>query len=171
MYQEITKDEDMYGYVYIIKVKEYYKIGRTTNPKKRFTDFSIFMEKLEVVHCQFTKFYKHIEKELHKMFSHKNTNGEWFLLTEDELNVALNYLNYYKEEDNNAYKDIKVNKVTEDLKMSKAIIELHLLDPSLSQNDIVRILNSSKGKVNKTLQRYRDGYYDEIFDFNKNEDC
>lgn len=56
----------------------------------------------------------------------------------------------------------------EDLELSRSIILLHRDRPELSQNQIVKILKTSKGKVNKTLQKYRNGEYEGIIDFDDN---
>ena len=52
----------------------------------------------------------------------------------------------------------------EDLELSRSIILLHRDRPELSQNQIVEMLNTSKGKVNKTLQKYKNGEYEGIID-------
>lgn len=52
----------------------------------------------------------------------------------------------------------------EDLEMSKKIILLHMEHPEYSQNKISQVLNTSKGKVNKTLQKYKNGGYNSILD-------
>ena len=43
----------------------------------------------------------------------------------------------------------------EDMEMSRKIIQLHLEHPEYSQNKIVQVLDTSTGKVNKTLQKYK----------------
>lgn len=80
------------GYVYIIKLNGYYKIGRTINPEKRFGEYTKLMEQPETICCIYVKNYKQVEKELHKMFSDKNTNGEWFILLDEELSTAIKYI-------------------------------------------------------------------------------
>ena len=52
----------------------------------------------------------------------------------------------------------------EDLEMSRSIILMHLDHPEYSQNKIMKLLKTSKGKVNKTLQKYRDGEYEGVLD-------
>ena len=73
------------GYVYIIRINQYYKIGQTTNPEKRFGEYTKLMHEPETICCVYCDNYIKIEKELHKMFSDKNTNGEWFILSDKEL--------------------------------------------------------------------------------------
>lgn len=50
----------------------------------------------------------------------------------------------------------------EDLETSRSIILLHRDRPELSQNAIAKQLGVSKGKVNKTLQKYENGEYNEV---------
>lgn len=85
-------NNDESGYVYIIKVDSYYKIGRTSNPNNRFGEYTKLMKEPEVISLTFCNNYKQVEKELHKMFSDRNTNGEWFTLTDEELDKAIQYL-------------------------------------------------------------------------------
>ena len=54
----------------------------------------------------------------------------------------------------------------EDLEMSKKIIQSHCDRPDLSQDKLAQLLHISKGKVNKTLKKYRNGEYDGILNFN-----
>lgn len=53
----------------------------------------------------------------------------------------------------------------DDLEVSRSIILLHRDHPEYSQNQIAKIVGKSKGKVNKTLQKYRNGGYDGVLDF------
>lgn len=52
----------------------------------------------------------------------------------------------------------------EDLEMSRSIILMHRDHPEYSQNKIVQLLKTSKGKVNKTLQKYKNGEYEGIIE-------
>lgn len=56
----------------------------------------------------------------------------------------------------------------EDLEMSKKIIQSHLDRPDLSQDKLSQLLHTSKGKVNKTLKKYRNGEYKCILNFDTN---
>ena len=86
--KELPKD----GYVYIIKIDNYYKIGISINPKNRLKSFTKLMKEPEIISLTFCNNYKQVEKELHEMFSDRNTNGEWFTLTDEELDKAIQYL-------------------------------------------------------------------------------
>lgn len=74
------------GYVYILKAGEWYKIGYSTNVKKR-------LEKLmtappfptEVVHIIGDNDYIALEKRPHERFAEKRVGGEWFLLEPDDI--------------------------------------------------------------------------------------
>lgn len=52
----------------------------------------------------------------------------------------------------------------EDLEVSRSIILLHRDRPEMSQNAIASELGVSKGKVNKTLQKYNNGEYEGLID-------
>lgn len=56
----------------------------------------------------------------------------------------------------------------EDLEMSKKIIRSHLDRPDLSQDKLAKLLHTSKGKVNKTLKKYRNGEYEGIINLDEN---
>lgn len=56
----------------------------------------------------------------------------------------------------------------EDLEMSKKIIQSHRDRPDLSQDKLAELLHTSKGKVNKTLKKYRNGEYEGILTFDDN---
>lgn len=81
-----------YGYVYIIKVNEYYKIGQTSDPDKRMGEYTKLMIPPEPIICIYCKNYLQVENDLHKMFANKNSNGEWFTLSDADLQKAIDYL-------------------------------------------------------------------------------
>ena len=58
----------------------------------------------------------------------------------------------------------------EDLEASRSIILLHRDRPELSQNGIAKTLHISKGKVNKTLQKYANGEYNGILNLDGLDD-
>lgn len=84
------------GYVYIIEVNGYYKIGRTENPDNRLGEYTKLMEIPKTICCEYVAYYKNVEKELHEIFKARNTNGEWFNLSNDEVALALDYINARK---------------------------------------------------------------------------
>lgn len=96
--KDLKNEEYNKGYVYIIKIDNYYKIGITRNPKNRFGEYTKLMKPPQVINITCCNNYKEVEKELHNMFSDKNTNGEWFNLNDEDINKAIQYLkeNEYK---------------------------------------------------------------------------
>lgn len=84
------------GSVYIIKVNDYYKIGKTKNIEKRIGEYTRLMEEPKIIICEEVDNYSLIEKELHKMFEDKNTRGEWFSLSEEDISIAIDFINNNK---------------------------------------------------------------------------
>lgn len=77
------------GYIYIIKLFNFYKIGKTKNPKNRLGEYTKLPMPSEKIICELCKNYHNLEKELHFHFSCKRTNGEWFQLNDEELKEAI----------------------------------------------------------------------------------
>lgn len=81
------------GYVYVVKSDTgHYKIGRTNNPDDRRKTFNVKLP----VEIQFLVLIKtgnmnYLESTLHRMFSHKRVNGEWFKLSDTDLVWLSNY--------------------------------------------------------------------------------
>lgn len=80
------------GFVYIIKditLTQCYKIGHTANPNRRVYDFGIALP-FEIMVVMLIKVNDPLELEttLHHMFADKRTNGEWFKLTDEEINYV-----------------------------------------------------------------------------------
>lgn len=88
----ISKEQ---GYIYVIKVLDYYKIGKTQNPNNRFGEYTKLMKEPEVVILKKVSNYNNVEVELHKMFSHKHTRGEWYELNDNDIEIIQWYLNYF----------------------------------------------------------------------------
>ena len=80
------------GYVYVVKVLDYYKIGKTINPNKRFYEYSRLMEFPEIIYCTFVNDFNNIEIKLHKLFKDKCSRGEWFRLEDNDLKIIYNIL-------------------------------------------------------------------------------
>lgn len=85
------------SYVYVIKCREFYKIGKADEVESRIKDLQIGCPyKLELLHkfelespakaCQ-------LEAELHRVFYKKNGIGEWFKLTLNEIEELKSYIN------------------------------------------------------------------------------
>ena len=81
------------GYIYIFRSNDMYKIGTSKNASRRFIDLDNGPYPLEKVFIskQLQNPYR-IEKYLHHKFSNNKVNGEWFRLSEPQLNEAIRYL-------------------------------------------------------------------------------
>jgi hypothetical protein len=85
-----TNTKTKEGFVYLgmlkIETKKRYKIGKTNLVERRHSELSLQLpEKLELVHYIKTDDMSGIETYWHKRFADKNTNGEWFDLSSDEV--------------------------------------------------------------------------------------
>lgn len=82
------------GCVYFFRHNDtdYVKIGMTKsdNPKKRFEAFKTYApsggEILGYINC---KNYRQIEKELHRQYNAYRVNGEWFNITDSEVENSI----------------------------------------------------------------------------------
>lgn len=75
------------GIVYLLKSGDYYKIGMTTNMKRRFSEMKTLMpDPVIEIHKIVTNDPQTVEKYWHSRFSSKRKNGEWFGL--DEFDIA-----------------------------------------------------------------------------------
>lgn len=76
------------GYVYLLKETNgiHYKIGRTNNPENRVKEFGVKLPfKVEYTHLIQTDDMYALEAELHIRYASKRVDGEWFLLSEDDV--------------------------------------------------------------------------------------
>jgi hypothetical protein len=74
------------GNVYMLKLGKHCKIGHTTSVSRRHREINLELpEKAVIVHTIATDDPKGIEAYWHRRFSDKNTNGEWFLLSSDDV--------------------------------------------------------------------------------------
>lgn len=78
----------MPGFVYILKTATgEYKIGLTKDPASRMATFGLtlpFRVNYELVIASADM--RGLEKDLHAEFAHKRLDGEWFALTDDDVN-------------------------------------------------------------------------------------
>lgn len=78
--------DDYKGYFYILKCENFYKIGITQNPEKRFLTHKIDNPfKIEVVFCEKIYCANLVEQEIKKWFKHQNERGEWFSFSKRDL--------------------------------------------------------------------------------------
>jgi hypothetical protein len=74
------------GCVYMLKLGKHFKIGKTFSVPRRHQEIAIELpEKPDVVHVITTDDPSGIEAYWHGRFASKNTNGEWFALTRDDV--------------------------------------------------------------------------------------
>lgn len=81
---------DKTGVLYIIKAAEFYKIGITTDPLCRVKTIGTKLP----IKCRIIRTYfipkndlRNIESFWHDFFSAKNSNGEWFFLSNNDLAI------------------------------------------------------------------------------------
>ncbi len=75
------------GYVYLVAADNgLHKIGRSINVDKRVTEFGIKLPmKTWLVHSFKSNKYDHAEAYLHQVFAEKRSHGEWFNLTQEDV--------------------------------------------------------------------------------------
>ena len=79
------------GYVYVIRIDEFYKIGISKNIKNRIRNIeSSSPRQTELIFSKKFDNYLKIEETLHERFKNKQVKNEWFKLTEDDLTYIRN---------------------------------------------------------------------------------
>lgn len=77
------------GYVYVVQdidISEYYKIGRTVNPSRRFSEFSQALPfEIDVVAVIRTEDAPTLEWQLHQRYAEQRQRGEWFKLQDGHV--------------------------------------------------------------------------------------
>jgi hypothetical protein len=74
------------GVVYLLRMGEFYKIGKSNDPGRRIYELGIQLpEKHDLIHAIDTDDPSGIEAYWHKRFGRKQTNGEWFALSPDDV--------------------------------------------------------------------------------------
>ncbi|MFF2091224.1 GIY-YIG nuclease family protein [Paenibacillus sp. NPDC058174] len=92
MLRKYINDSDRKGFVYIIRTFDnHYKIGKTINLERRIPDLRIQLpyDEFEVILIIETNDKDELEKLLHKHFYLKRKNGEWFKLTEFDIDCLI----------------------------------------------------------------------------------
>lgn len=80
------------GYVYLIKMGDYYKIGISKKPNTRIDSFTKMPDPIEIIYIEKVYGYVDAEKELHEKYNLKNKRGEWFSLDEKDIEDIKKYL-------------------------------------------------------------------------------
>jgi hypothetical protein len=79
------------GFVYLFKANGLYKIGRSKDPEKRMRKMAsaIMPFQIEKVHSIGCKDAHASEREFHKRFAPKRRMGEWFELTDEDVQAIM----------------------------------------------------------------------------------
>jgi hypothetical protein len=86
--QEVPEDSNSEGWVYLLKVGKFFKIGKTTDLKARMTQLKIQLpQNPDVVYTIKTNDIHWMEKHWHQHFVGKRANGEWFVLKPDNVDA------------------------------------------------------------------------------------
>jgi Meiotically up-regulated gene 113 len=80
------------GVVYLLKYGAYYKIGMTRNLSRRLDQLATQMpERPELIHAIHTDEPEMVEQGFHGLFAGKRKNGEWFALTQEDVEEFCRY--------------------------------------------------------------------------------
>jgi hypothetical protein len=96
--EEAASTAPVVGYVYLLKhgSRREYKIGRTNNPLRREGEIGIQLpEKLKPVHYIETDDPAGIENYWHARFASKRKEGEWFVLTAEDVRAFKRWKRIY----------------------------------------------------------------------------
>lgn len=86
--QSKLNPKDTKGYVYLLKMVngDYWKIGRTAKPQKRMDKFDVKLPfPVECEHLIETLDMYALESELHSRYADKRAGGEWFALSQVDI--------------------------------------------------------------------------------------
>lgn len=88
-------EQDRSGYIYLIKLLDYYKIGRSKNVSKRLTTMSVKLPfDLELLHAFPANDMYEAEFHLHLQFADKRGKGEWFRLNNLDVEYIASLVRY-----------------------------------------------------------------------------
>jgi predicted HicB family RNase H-like nuclease len=75
----------MSGFVYVFRLGEFYKIGRSEDAARRAEAFAMLPYPSEMIHVIASADSPAVEKALHRRFHMTRVKGEWFRLSADDL--------------------------------------------------------------------------------------
>lgn len=79
-------EDGKFGIIYVLKMGEYYKIGKASLTFARLGEYTKLPEVPEYIYIGIVLNPLIFEEKLHKIFSHKRVRGEWFNLSVQDLN-------------------------------------------------------------------------------------
>jgi hypothetical protein len=83
---DFTATHPCQGVVYLLKAGPYYKIGKSVNFSKRLDQIKLQLPyPVEVIHRIASNDITAMERYWHRKFAHRLANGEWFMLSDDEV--------------------------------------------------------------------------------------
>lgn len=83
---ELTEEMDDWGYVYVIRCGDLYKIGKTTDIAKRIKQLQTSApQALELVCWLLQGYMTDAESNYHSVYRDKRVSGEWFALTNEDV--------------------------------------------------------------------------------------
>jgi hypothetical protein len=86
-YQEVT------GYIYVLRSKYGFKIGKTVNLKDRTRLFEVKLPfKFEIELSDYVDNYSKVEADLHRRYAAKRLEGEWFDLDDNDIDNIRQHL-------------------------------------------------------------------------------
>ena len=87
----LTFEEEKEDYLYIIRSNEKYKIGYSSNWKKRSKSYKTHLPEYKLIYLLKSVNSFDLENDLHLMFENKRVQGEWFSLCESDIIRAISH--------------------------------------------------------------------------------
>lgn len=130
--------EYLCGYVYVLELSGFYKIGSSKRPDKRYIQLSTGTPiDLKVVHWLKSPYYQTVEKQLHNRFAHKRTRREWFALTDEDIQWIKSLDNEGRDPDDENYDGFpaQMNKCIPFVLAERVALKLGIEGPTQQQLD------------------------------------
>lgn len=85
-HEALLRPDKPQGFVYLLKSGDYYKIGKANDLNKRLSQIKLQLPfEVKLVHAIEAFHPYKVEQHWHKRFEEKRRNGEWFVLTEEDV--------------------------------------------------------------------------------------